>query len=69
MVADVIIIYIIMLIVAALAFSPLGYFIYIYSAKDGNPFGDTEPHGDSESAVLNLAEKVIDKVKGLIGKK
>ena len=69
MVADVITIYIIMLIVAALAFSPLGYFIYIYSVKDGNPFGDTEPHGDSESAVLNLAEKVIDKVKSLTGKK
>ena len=69
MVGDVIMLYLIMLVVAGLAFSPLGYFIYIYTAKDGEPFGDTEPHGDSESMVLNLAEKAIDKVKGLIGKK
>jgi len=59
----------IMLIVAGLAFAPLGYFIYMYSMKSGEPFGDTEPHGDSESLVLDLAEQMIHKVKGLIAKK
>jgi len=61
--------FIVMLIAAALAFAPLGYFIYIYTAKDGEPFGDTEPHGDSESLVLNLAEKGVNALKNLIKKK
>lgn len=58
-----------MLVIACFAFAPLGYFIYMYTMKNGEPFGDIEPHGDSESAVLNMAAKLIDKVKGLIGKK
>ncbi|MCK9609408.1 MAG: hypothetical protein M0R33_23510 [Methylomonas sp.] len=58
-----------MLVIACFAFAPLGYFIYMYTMKNGEPFGDTEPHGDSESAVLNITEKLIDKVKALIGKK
>jgi hypothetical protein len=58
--------FIIMLIIATLAFVPLGYFIYMYTLKKGEPFGDIEPHGDSESLVLNLAEKAINKVKNLI---
>jgi len=58
-----------MLIIACIAFLPLGYFIYMYTAKNGEPFGDIEPHGDRESAVLNMAEKLINRVKGLIGKK
>jgi len=61
--------FIVMLIAAALAFAPLGYFIYIYTAKDGEPFGDTEPHGDSESLVLNLVEKGVNALKNLIKKK
>jgi len=40
-----------MLIIAAFAFAPLGYFIYMYTMKNGEPFGDTEPHGDSDSAL------------------
>ena len=47
-----------MLVIACVAFVPLGYFIYMYTAKNGEPFGETEPHGDSESAVLNLAGKL-----------
>lgn len=58
-----------MLVIAIFAFAPLGYFIYMYTMKNGEPFGDIEPHGDSESAVLNMATKVIDMVKGAIGKK
>ena len=60
---------IIMLIIAGLAFLPLGYFIYMYSFKKGEPFGDIEPHGDSESALLNTVEKLINKVKGILLKK
>ncbi|WAR47083.1 hypothetical protein NM686_017935 [Methylomonas rapida] len=58
-----------MLVIACFAFAPLGYFIYMYTMKNGEPFGDIEPHGDSESAVLNVAGKVINMAKGLIGKK
>jgi hypothetical protein len=64
MIGDVIFMYVVMLIVAGLAFAPLGYFIYMYTKKSGEPFGDTEPHGDSESMVLNLVEQLINKVKG-----
>ncbi|WKJ89849.1 hypothetical protein QZJ86_17840 [Methylomonas montana] len=57
-----------MLIIAIFAFAPLGYFIYMYTMKSGEPFGDTEPHGDSESALLTSVGKVINLVKGKIGK-
>lgn len=66
---DLIEIWIFMLLIACVAFAPLGYFIYMYTMKNGEPFGDTEPHGDSESAVLNIAGKLIGMVKGAIGKK
>lgn len=48
-----------MLVIAMFAFAPLGYFIYMYTMKNGEPFGDIEPHGDSESVVLKTVEKVI----------
>jgi hypothetical protein len=67
--ADVTGIFIIMLLVASAAFAPLGYFIYKYTKKNGDPFGDTEPHGDSHSAVNDLAEKAIHFVKSRLGKK
>lgn len=54
----------IMLLVAGLAFAPLGYFIYMYTKKGGEPFGDIEPHGDSESKVLDMVENLIHAVKG-----
>jgi len=57
-----------MIIIACFAFAPLGYFIYMYVAKNGEPFGDTEPHGDSESPVLKLAEKLINSVKSRLSK-
>ena len=69
MIGDIFILTIAMWIVAVFAFSPLGYFIYMYTMKSGEPFGETEPHGDSESKVLDLAEQLIHKVKGLLGKK
>ncbi len=69
MVGDLVWMIIVMWIVAFAAFAPLGYFIYMYTMKKGEPFGDTEPHGDSESKVLDLAEQVVNTVKGLLGKK
>lgn len=56
-----------MVIIAVLAFAPLGYFIYMYTMKNGEPFGDIEPHGDSESPLLNLVEKTIHSVKSALG--
>ena len=58
-----------MLVIACFAFAPLGYFIYMYTMKNGEPFGDIESHGDSESALLNTVGKLIDKAKAAIGKK
>ncbi|MGR9087577.1 MAG: hypothetical protein ACU841_10950 [Gammaproteobacteria bacterium] len=57
-----------MLLIAAAAFAPLGYFIYKYSQGDSKPFGETEPHGDSPSVINDLAEKVIAIIKGLVSK-
>ncbi len=48
-----------MWLIGALAFAPLAYFIYIYTAKNGEPFGDIEPHGDNGSAVADLVDKVL----------
>ncbi len=61
--------FIIMLIIAGCAFAPLGYFIYKFGQENGKPFGETEPHGDSESWVLIQAEKLINLGKSFIGKK
>jgi len=58
-----------MLIIAGVAFVPLGYFIYMYTQKSGEPFGEIEPHGDHESALLNAVGKLINTLKGVIGKK
>ena len=69
MVGDLVEIAIVMWLVAVFAFAPLGYFIYMYTMKSGEPFGDIEPHGDSDSKVLDLAEQLIHKVKALLGKK
>ncbi len=57
-----------MLVLACFAFAPLGYFIYMYTMKNGEPFGDIEPHGDSESVVLSMAEKLINLIKGKLAK-
>jgi hypothetical protein len=55
--------FVVMMVIATLAFAPLGYFIYMYTKKNGEPFGDIEPHGDSESPLLNAVEKIINNVK------
>jgi hypothetical protein len=59
----------IMLVIATAAFVPLGYFIYKYTQKNGQPFGETEPHGDSPSFVNELAESAIHFVKSKLSKK
>ena len=55
-----------MLIIAVVAFAPLGYFIYKYSQNNAKPFGETEPHGDSPSLVNEFAEKVIALFKNVV---
>ncbi|MBS3963780.1 MAG: hypothetical protein KGZ80_04640 [Methylomonas sp.] len=67
--SEVITLAVFMVLIACFAFTPLGYFIYMYTMKNGEPFGDIEPHGDSESAVLKMAENAINTIKGLIAKK
>jgi hypothetical protein len=61
--------FIVMLLIAAAAFAPLGYFIYKYTQKNGKPFGETEPHGDSQSFVNDLAESAIHFFKSRVAKK
>lgn len=61
--------FIIMLIIATAAFLPLGYFIYKYTQKNGEPFGNIEPHGDSPSLVNDLAETAIHFIKTKLAKK
>ncbi|MEI8208508.1 MAG: hypothetical protein D0528_04115 [Methylococcales bacterium] len=61
--------FVFMVIIATAAFAPLGYFIYKYTNKNAQPFGDTEPHGDSHSFVNDMAETVIHFVKSKLGKK
>lgn len=58
-----------MFVIAALAFAPLGYFIYKYTNSNGKPFGETEPHGDSPSFVNDLAETAIHYLKTRLAKK
>jgi len=61
--------FVVMLLIATAAFAPLGYFIYKYTQKNGKPFGETEPHGDSPSFINELAESVIHFVKSRVAKK
>jgi hypothetical protein len=61
--------FIVMFIIAAAAFAPLGYFIYKFMQNNAKPFGETEPHGDSPSAINDLAETAIHFVKSKLGKK
>lgn len=61
--------FIVMIIIAGLAFAPLGYFIYRFTKASDKPFGDTEPHGDSPSAVNDFAEKAIKFVQEKLAKK
>lgn len=61
--------FLVMFIIAAGAFAPLGYFIYKFTQENGKPFGETEPHGDSPSVVNDLAENAIRFIKGLLANK
>jgi hypothetical protein len=60
--------FLVMIIIAAGAFAPLGYFIYKFTQKNGKPFGETEPHGDSPSMINEFAENMIHFFKGLLAK-
>ncbi len=61
--------FVFMVIIASAAFAPLGYFIYKYTNKNAQPFGETEPHGDSQSFVNDLAETAIHFIKSKLGRK
>lgn len=61
--------FIIMLIIAALAFAPLGFFIHRFTNASEHPLGDTEPHGDSPSAINDLAEKAMKFIQDRLAKK
>jgi len=63
---DVTELFLVMIVIAAGAFAPLGYFIYKYTQENGKPFGETEPHGDSPSAINDFAENVIRFFKGFL---
>ena len=58
-----------MILIAAFAFAPLGYFIYRFTKESGKPFGEIEPHGDSPSVVNDFAEKAIKFVQEKLAKK
>jgi hypothetical protein len=64
MMGDVTGLFFMMIIIGAVAFAPLGYFIFKFTQNGGKPFGETEPHGDSPSLVNDFAEKIIALVKG-----
>lgn len=66
---DVIILFIAMLVVGAVSFAPLGYFIYKFTQKNAEPFGETEPHGDSPSVINDFAENCIAFIKKQLGNK
>ena len=59
----------IMIIIAAFAFAPLGYFIYRFTKASDNPLGDLMPHAESPSPVNDFAEKAIERIKGFLAKK
>ncbi|TAK65146.1 hypothetical protein [Methylobacter sp.] len=63
------VLFVVMLIIAGLAFAPLGYFIYRFTKASDRPFGDIEPHGDSPSVVNDFAEKAIKFVQEKLAKK
>jgi len=61
--------FLVMFGIATVAFAPLGYFIYKFTIKNGKPFGETEPHGDSPSLINDFAENVIHFVQSRLAKK
>ena len=61
--------FVVMTLIAAFAFAPLGYFIYRFTKAGDKPLGDIEPHGDSPSVVNDFAEKAIKFVQDKLAKK
>jgi hypothetical protein len=51
-----------MLVIATVAFAPLAYFIYNYTKKDGEPFGDFEHPTHGHSMIDELANKAKEKL-------
>ncbi len=65
----VVVLFIVMLVMAAVVFAPLGYFIYQFQQNHATPFGETEVHGDSPSVINDFAESVIHFVQRQCAKK
>ena len=61
--------FLVMLINATAAFAKKGNYIKKNKKKNGKPFGETEPHGDSPSFVNDLAESAIHFFKSRLAKK
>jgi hypothetical protein len=57
-----------MLVVAGIAFAPLGFFIYQYVTKNDKPFVPKETHGDHESPVSSMVDKLISHIKTRMAK-
>ena len=57
-----------MIVIGAVSFAPLGYFIYLFSKDSEHPFGVFDPDGDHHSAVNDFAEKAIALVKNQLNK-
>lgn len=58
-----------MLLIGGVAFAPLGYFIYSYTHRHSEPFGNIERHGDTESPLLDFVAATLDGIKHIFVKK
>jgi hypothetical protein len=67
---EVIEIFVLMLLVASLAFAPLGYFIYLYVKKNSDPFAGSAAHGDTKPSLIDeWVNKIMGRVTGALSKK
>ena len=67
---EVIEIFVLMLLVASLAFAPLGYFIYLYVKKNSDPFAGSAAHSDTKPSLIDeWVNKIMGRVTGALSKK
>ncbi|MFZ4503001.1 MAG: hypothetical protein ACOYM1_03520 [Methylovulum sp.] len=67
---EVIEIFVLMFLVASLAFAPFGYFIYLYMKKNSDPFAESAAHGESKPSVIDAwVNKIMGFVTGALSKK
>lgn len=67
--SDVILLAIALMVVAGVAFLPLGYFIYLYISKKDQPFASTtQSQSKVETNISNLLDTLIHKTQSILGK-